>query len=176
MDVNVKDSPRSLADQIRDPARLRILAAGLMLAVGYLGIYLPMSGHLDESGRALQKERKRQALFAEADCLRSQVERFADRVPANTDNNEWVQYVLQGVRKYPVKMIALDSGTSERLGPYQAVLLNVELEGNYGDLDAFLAWIESNRRLFRVDSAKIAPAKGEDGRLVMQLALWGLRS
>ncbi|MCR4412668.1 MAG: type II secretion system protein M [Thermoguttaceae bacterium] len=171
-----KTTARSLAEQFRDPNRLRVLASVVMLAVGYLGIYLPLASHLDETSRALQKERQRQALFTETDCLRLQAERFADRVPAGTDNNEWIQYVLQGVRKYPLKMTALDAGSSERLGPYQAVQLTVELEGNYSDLDAFLAWLETNRRLFRVDSAKIAPAKGDEGRLVMQLTLWGLRS
>ncbi len=171
-----KSFARSLAEQFRDPNRLRVLVSVVMLAAGYLGVYLPLSSHLDETGRTLQNERRRQALFTEADCLRLQVERFADRVPANTDNNEWIQYVLQGVRKYPLKMTALDAGSLERLGPYQAVQLTVELEGNYRDLDAFLAWLETNRRLFRVDSAKIAPAKGDERRLVMQLVLWGLRS
>ena len=87
-----------------------------------------------------------------------------------------MQYVLAGVRKFPLKLTNLDSDDPQRVGPYEAVVLHVELAGGFQHLDAFLHWLESNHRLFRVDSAKIAPSRGERGGLVMQLTLLGARA
>jgi hypothetical protein len=168
-------SRQSLLEPLRSAGRLRAVSTGLMLLVGYAGIYLPLSARIDETVRNLKNERKRQDLCCEVECLRAQVETFAARLPQKTDTNEWVQYLLGGVRKLPLHLLALDSGTPQRVGPYESVVFHVELEGAYRDLDAFLYWLETNQRMFRVDLAKIVPARDGKGRVVMQLTLSGLK-
>ena len=56
------------------------------------------------------------------------------------------------------------------------VVLRIELEGEYQSLESFLAWLEGNERLFRMDSARIAPSRYSTEQLVMQLNLLGLKN
>ena len=163
-----------LRQRLRDPLRLRVVITGLVLAVGYVGIYMPLGGRVEELRRDLSGERTLQSLATDAEYLRAQVDMFQDRLPKDADTNEWVQYVLEGTRQFPLKLINMDSDKPKRVGPYQAVALRVELEGAIHDLESFLYWLETNQRLFRVESAKIAPAREECTALVMQLTVLGL--
>ena len=166
---------RELLERLRDPLRLRVLVTGVMLLVGYAAIYLPLSSRIEETARKLSNERRRVELANEIDCLRAQVAKFQARVPAHTDSNQWVQYVLEGLRQFPLKLTNMDSQSPERVGPYQAVVLRMDVEGKYSELDCFLHWLETNDRLFRVDSAKIAPGRNQNDKLTMQLSLLGLK-
>jgi Tfp pilus assembly protein PilO len=164
-----------LLQRLRDPVRLRVFITGLALAVGYVAIYMPFNGHIEETTRKLNHERKRNNLADEIEQLRAQVESFQARLPEETDTNEWMQYVLGAIRETPLRLASLDSDDPQRVGPYEAVVLQLELEGAFEDLDSFLYWVESNERLFRVDSARIAPPRDENGKLSMQLTLLGLK-
>ena len=165
-----------LIERLHDPIQLRVLITALMLAVGYAGVYVPLSDRITETSRELDKELKHQALVDDVEHLKGQVDQFRARLPEDTDTNEWVQYVLGGVRKSPMKLVDLDSDSIRRVGPYEAVVLRIELEGEYQSLESFLAWLEGNERLFRMDSARIAPSRYSAGQLVMQLNLLGLKN
>jgi hypothetical protein len=171
-----KAALQGLLEPLYSSGRLRAASTGLMLLVGYAGIYMPLSARIDETARRLNNERKRQDLCCQVECLRAQVDKFAARLPGKTDTNEWVQYLLGGIRKFPLHMLALDSGVTQRVGPYEGVVFQVEVEGAFRDLDLFLHWLETNQRLFRVDSVKIVPARGGENRVMMQLAVLGLKS
>ena len=171
-----KAARQGLLEPLRSPGRLRVVSTALMLLVGYAGIYLPLSGQIDETTRNLNNERKREDLCCQVECLRAQVDKFAARVPEKADTNQWAQYLLGGIRQFPLHLLALDAGAALRVGPYQGVVFRVELEGAFRDLDSFLHWLETNQRLFRVDSAKIVPARGGENRVMMQLTLLGLTS
>ena len=136
---------------------------------------MPFNRHIEETTRKLHYEQKHKNLGDEIERLRAQVESFQGRLPEGTDTNEWMQYVLGAIRKTPLRLASLDSDDPQRVGPYEAVALRLELEGAFDDLDSFLHWAESNERLFRVDSAKIAPPRNENGKLLMQLTLFGLK-
>lgn len=164
-----------LRQRLHDPRQLRMIVTGLMVAVGYAGICLPLGGRIEETARKLAREQKRKELAADIEQLRTQVDTLEARLPKDTDANEWVQYLLHGVRQFPLKLTALDSDSPERVGPYEAVVLHLELEGAFGDLDSFLHWVESNQRLFRVETARIAPARQSSDSLTMQLTLLGLK-
>ena len=166
---------KRLLEQLHDPVRLRMVTTGLMLLVGYVGIYMPLSSRIDQTTRKLERESKRQETANEVEFLRAQVEKFQDRLPEDTDTNEWVQYVLGGIREFPLKLVALDSDSPRRCGPYDAVVLHVNLEGAFHDLDALFHWLEANERLFRVDSAVIAPASDRSDKLALRLTLLGVK-
>ncbi len=172
---DTKAQLRELAEQLHDPFRLRIVVTGVMLAVGYVAIFMPLSGRIEETTRKLSDERKRQVLANEIDCLRAQVEKFQSRLPEDTDSNQWVKYVLDGIRRFPLKLNGMDSQSPQRVGPYEVVVLRIDLEGEFKELDSFLYWLETNQRLFRVDSARIAPTRNANGKLTMQLNLLGLK-
>jgi Tfp pilus assembly protein PilO len=164
-----------LLQRLHDPLQLRVFLTGLILAVGYVGVYMPLSTRIDETTSKLNKERKRRALAEEIEHLREQVGLFESRLPEDTDTNEWVQYVLGGIRQHPMKVIGLDSDETRKVGPYEAIVLRIDLEGEYRDLDSFLHWLDGNERFFRVDSLRVAPTRQANGRLDMQMMLLGLR-
>ena len=166
---------KKLVERLHDPFQLRALITGLVLAVGYVGIYMPFNHHIQQTTRKLRHEQKRENLADEIEQLRAQVESFQARLPKETDTYEWVQYVLGAIRETPLIVTSLDPDDPQRVGPYEAVVLQLELQGAFEDLDSFLDWVESNERLFRVDSAKIAPPRDDNGKLSMQLTLLGLK-
>jgi Tfp pilus assembly protein PilO len=163
-----------LLARLHDPAQLRMILTGLMLLAGYVGIYLPFSAQIAEAQRKLAQEQTRGQTAREIEALEEQARLFKDRLPPKTDTNEWVQYVLGGVRQFPLKIISLDPGASQQVGPYQALVLEIELEGPFPALNDFLQWMAANQRLFRVNALKVAPARDDVNVLNMQLTVMGL--
>jgi type II secretory pathway component PulM len=157
-----------LIERLHDPLQLRVFVTGLMVAIAYLAIHLPLSARISETTSKLNKQRKRQAMADEIEHFREQVELFQPRLPEKTDTNEWVQYVLDGIRAHPMKVVGLDSEDTRNVGPYQAVVLRIEL-------DSFLCWLEENERFFRVDSVRIAPARHSAAKLDMRMTVLGMR-
>ncbi len=164
----------NLLEHLHNPTKMRSLATGVMLLIMYVGVYMPFSGGMETIARERTKERKRLELATEVEHLRVQFNNFKQRLPKQRDPNEWVQYVLGGVRKYPLKLAKLDSEDSRDMGPYKVVVLRLELEGVFKDMDSYLNWLETNERLIRVDSVKIAPHRSGKGILVMQLVVLGV--
>ncbi len=167
---------RELLERLHDPVQLRVVITGLMLVVGYVGIYMPLSSRIEETTRKLGWQYKRQALAKEIEFLRTQLGEFQDRLPENTDANQWAQYVIDGIRKFPLKLLTLEPQDPTSVGPYTAVGLKIGLEGKIGDLDSLLCWLETNKRLFRIDSVEIAPTRGGNDVLVMQFTLLGMKT
>jgi hypothetical protein len=173
-DEKKKNLLKKFAERLRDPLQFRIFITVVMLAVGYLGIVMPLGDRIAQTATVLKKAKEHQTLVKEIKALEAQVNRVVARLPKNSDTNEWVQYVLAGVRKLPVRLLNLGSDDPRRVGPFEAVVLRVALRGNYKDLESFLAWVETNERLFRIDGVTIAPARGSD-KLDMDMTLLGLR-
>jgi Tfp pilus assembly protein PilO len=165
---------RGLVERLHDPVQLKVALTALMLALGYVAVYMPFSAQIAEISREFKQEQRQAGLTHEIEALQNEVDSFADRLPQKTDTNEWVQYVLGGVRQRPLKLVSLDPESTPNVGPYQALVLKIELEGDYGDLNAFLQWMATNQRLFRVNHMKIAPARDESGILNMQLTVMGV--
>ncbi|MBN2216847.1 MAG: type 4a pilus biogenesis protein PilO [Pirellulales bacterium] len=163
-----------LAERLYDPLQFRIFITVVMLAIGYMGIYTPLGDHITEVTKNVTIAREHEQLGKQIEGLRNEVNRIQERLPKNTDTNEWVQYVLAGIRKMPVTLVNLDSDVPRRVGPYDAIVLRVELRGAYNGLESFLSWIDTNQRLFRVDSLVIGQARGTE-ELEMRVTLLGLR-
>lgn len=163
-----------LLERLHNPAQLKGLVTGLVLLVGYAGIYMPLSSGMEEKTRKLAREQTHLGLARDVEHLQAQFDKFKDRLPEKKDPNEWVEYVLDGIRKFPLKLAKLDAESSREVGPYKAVMLRIEFEGAFPDMDAFLCWLESNERLFRVDTVKITPHRSGNGKLVMQLVVLGV--
>jgi Tfp pilus assembly protein PilO len=139
-----------------------------------MAIHLPLAAKISETKRQLADEVKRRDLIRDIEQLRGEVDNFSDRLPVKTDTNEWVQYVLDGVREFPIRVTTLNPLEPQRAGPYNFVVLHVELEGAFHDLDAFVGWLECNERLFRVDDVKISHARNSSEALHVQLTVLGV--
>ena len=163
-----------LLERLRDPKQLRACLTGVMLAVGYLGIYMPLSADIEQTTAKLAAEKKQLDLAHDIEHLRAQYAKLKKRLPKKTDVNEWVEYVLSGSRRFPLRLVTLDKNPVREVGPYKAVVLRLEFEGTFPDMNAFLAWLETNERLMRVDSVRIQPHRSNNGSLVMQITVLGI--
>jgi hypothetical protein len=164
----------ALLKRLRDPVQLRALLTGVMVVVGYGIIYLPLDGDIAETKARLAKEQKRLGLARDIEQLRAQFNSFKKRLPEKPDPNEWVQYLLEGIRGFPVNLVALNTDPLKEVGPYKAVVLRMHLEGSFQGLNAMLRWLEMNQRLCRVDSVRIVAHTKDKGLRVMQLTLLGV--
>jgi Tfp pilus assembly protein PilO len=160
--------------RLRDPLQLRFGLCGAMLVAWHAGVYRPMSSWIDAAEAARSRSAAHLAPAREIEALRTQAAKFRDRLPRETDKNEWVEYMLVGIRKYPLKLLKLEPQPSKKHGPFDLMILRIEIQGTFAELDAFLGWIESNPRLFRVDLVDLHSSQGEPGRLVLQMTVLGV--
>ena len=174
-DESYKTQLTKAAEQLRDPFRFRVFVTLIVLAVCYFVVYAPLSDRIDKQERVLKQEQQREKLFQDIDLLRTQRELFESRVVKDSDVNEWIQYVLNGVRGLPLNLINLDSDEERKVGVYRAVAMRLEVSGEMKDLDALLHWLETNDRLFRIDAINLEAHRSEEARRVMQLTLLGLK-
>jgi len=165
---------QKLVERLHDPLQFRIFVTGVILAVGYVGVYMPLESRITETTQNLTKTAEYENLVDEVKQLRDEVDQVVARLPTDTDTNEWIQYVIAGVRKLPVKLDNLDSADPRRVGPFEAVVLRVEVRGYYHDLESFVNWVETNERLFRIDAVTVVPMRKGD-QLEMEIMLLGLR-
>ncbi len=174
--TETKSELDKLLERIRDPIQLRIAITTIMIVIGYLAVYMPLNDGVESTARTLRTDQRREALASDIQQLQDELERIQTRIPTETDTNEWVQYVIDGIRHFPLKLTSLDPGDSQRIGPYEAVVLHVVITGNSEGLDSFLHWLEANQRFFRADTVKIEPSQCEAGALEMQLTLLGAKA
>jgi Tfp pilus assembly protein PilO len=149
---------RNFRRRLKDPLQLRFILAIAIAAPWYFLVYSTLNDGVEETNSVRVKSEAHSALAREIVALRAEVAKFKPRLPAHTDPNEWVEYLLSGVRLYPIKLAKLEPQAMKKEGPFDVMVLKLELQGRFPDLEALLAWVESNPRLFRVDSVEIAPS------------------
>lgn len=170
------DLKAKVLEQLHDPIRLRITVLGSILLVGYFAVYNPLNGQITDLTKRLNRDEKQLALAIRLEKLEKEYGEFKDRIPQNTDSKEWVQYLLDGIRKYPLRLLRFDSRDPKRVGPYQAIIFKIELEGAFLDMDNFIRWIETNERLLRIDEISMAPSRSGKNQTVLRLTVLGLTS
>jgi hypothetical protein len=173
-DKNKGGFQQDFLDRLHHPFQLRLFVTAAVLLVGYVGVYMPLDSTIADTTRQLTKEQKRLALARDIEQLRAQQERFQKRIPTQIDQNEWVEYVLGGIRVLPLKLVALEARSPQDIGPFKVVVLNCEIEGGFHDMEQLIRWLEFNERLLRIDSVRMAPHRSNNGTLVMQLVILGV--
>jgi Tfp pilus assembly protein PilO len=172
-DARRKSGLTKLAERLYDPLQFRILITVVVMAIAYFGVYEPLSNRIALTTTTVKKAQEDDSLAREIEDLQTEVDRIRVRLPKEADTNEWVNYVLAGIRKLPLTLVKLDPDPPRRVGPFQAIVLRAELRGNYHSLESFLHWIDTNERLFRVDTISINVGRG-DKQLEMKVTLLGL--
>ena len=157
------------ARHLSDPMKLRLAVVFALLCAAIGAVYLPLSKRIEEGRRELAAERSRHQAVADVEKLRRQVQAYRDRIGNQADTNEWVQYILDGMRGFQVKLRDMESKEPRAVGPYLAVSLTMEIEGTYPRLKSFVEWLESSRQLLRVDSIRFE--KRPDSVLMKVLVL-----
>ena len=172
-----------LLERLQDPLQLRLIVIGTTLLLGYMAIYTPLAARITATERQLDKEHKLAGLAKNLEQLNAQCRRFAKRIPNQADSKEWMQYIHEGVRGFPLTLSKLDCLPTKKIGPYQVVVMKLDLSGTYYELNKFLRWLETNPRLLRVDEItfRVAEEKNKSKKteankddMVMQIVVLGL--
>ena len=139
---------------LSDPVKLRLTTIAGVVAVALVGGYMPLSKRIRETQKRLADERDRNEQITDVEKLQKQAEAYRGRISRGADTNEWVQYILGGLGQFSVKLRNMESREPKRVGPYRTVTLEMEIEGAYPQLRAFVEWLEQSDRLLRVDSVR----------------------
>jgi hypothetical protein len=167
MEGDAKPKPPSLRARLTNlaykPMQFRVILTAAILGGWYAGLAMPMTAEIDQTTGRVAREQKRLELAKQIERLRGEVARFKDRIPASSEPNEWIQYMLAGFRRFQVRVVTLNTDGFRDIGPYRAVVIRTDVTGPYQELEEFLRWLESNPRLLRVDSLKLARESGVAG-------------
>lgn len=170
-----------LADSLRHPLRLRLALCPVILGGWYFLFFSPLSDDMTATQVRIGTERKRIAAAKQLVQARKALEVFKDRVPLDSDVNELMQFVMARIRVSSLKLIDLNPAKAKSLGPYDSIALHLNLEGTYSEVHELLNWIHHEKRLLRVESLDLKPARvlkkdQEKGpiKLSIQLVLAGL--
>jgi Tfp pilus assembly protein PilO len=156
---------------LSDRTKLRISVAFSLTFLAVVGVYSPLSDRIRQKKAQVATEKQRREVIVDVEALRREINSFRGRVPEGSDTNEWVQYVLGGLREVRVKLRDMSSKPPQRVGPYRTVTLSLEVEGTYAEMKRFVEWLEQSDRLLRVDSSQL---QKKPNNLVMRLVLLGL--
>ena len=156
---------------LSNPVKLRLTTVFALIAVGIAGIYMPLSNRIQLMQKQLADERERHEKISDVEKLRKQAEMYRYRIGDNLDTNEWVQYILDGLRNFKVKLREMESGEQRKIGPYRAVTLSMEVEGAYKQLKGFVEWLDGSERLLRIDTVRF---EKRPDNLLMKVVVLGL--
>jgi Tfp pilus assembly protein PilO len=138
-----------------EPTKLRLAIVSALVAVALLAVYMPLSGRMQLQRQLLGAEKQRADAIHDVETLRKDVVEFRGRIGEKSDTNECIQYLLGGLRQTRVKLRDMESKEPQTVGPYKAINLAMELQGNYAQLRAFMEWLEQADRLLRVETVRM---------------------
>ena len=159
---------------LRQPFKLRMILCIAMIALWYIGFFVPTYEQTAMTSARISREHKRIATAKEIEALKKAVEPHHELIRASADLNELMRHVIDHLRTSPLKLIDLKPEASKDLGAYQTIGVQLTLEGQFAEIDTFLGWVESGERPLRVDSIKIDPSQKNSNSLKVQLTLLGL--
>jgi hypothetical protein len=159
-----------ILEQLSHPVKLRVALCLAMMTGWYALFFSPLSEQVLATTARIDRERKRVATAREIAQLKKVLAPFDSLIPAGADVGELMRHVIDHIRA-PLKLIDLKPEKPKDLGPYEAIGLQLKLEGCFAEIDTFLAWVETDRQLLRVDSIKLDPVNQAPGRLKAQITL-----
>jgi hypothetical protein len=134
---------------------MRVVLIVAMMAVAIGVIYMPLSKKIVEQRRLITTEKKRLDCIRDVETLRRDTTLYTARINTQSDTNEWVKYLLEGCRQSRVRLRDMQSKESKKVGPYTAVFLALEVQGQYPHLKQFLEWLEQSDRLLRIETVRL---------------------
>ena len=116
------DKKSSLLERLHNPTEFRLLLMAVVLGIGYVAIYMPLNKTIAATTRKLADARKaaQPGRRSRTSCENS-FSRFNREFRDNGDTNEWMQYVLGGLRQSPLKLESFNPGCRKALGTYQVL-------------------------------------------------------
>jgi len=154
-----------------DPVKLRLTTIGGLLILSIVLIYMPLSKKIDANRRRLSAEKERNGCIMDCEKLQKQAAIFRSLIIEKSDTNEWVHYLLDGMREFRIKLRSIESRQQRKVGPYMAVTFSMEIEGKYPELKNYVERLEASPRLVRIDTMNL---EKRSDNLVMNLTVLGV--
>ncbi len=148
---------RMILEQLSHPLKLRVFLCVAIIAGWYVMFFVPLSERVTATTSRIERERKRLATAREVEQLRKTLTPYQGLTSGGADANELMRRVIDHIRSSPLRLIDLKPDGSKGLGPYRAIGLHLTLDGRFADIDAFLSWVETDRKLLRIDAIQLDP-------------------
>ncbi len=172
------ESPKSSSDRLlavaawlRTPTRLTAALLGGTLLAAVVAGYMPADAASLKAGVRLKSAEKRAALASSLAGLRAEFDLYESRVPEGVNLTEWSEYLHSGIAETGVRLVFMQPKTATKLGPCSALAWQIELEGDFESMCEYVRWIESGKRLMRID--RFAFERSGD-RLTLTLVVKGM--
>lgn len=163
------------ADSLRDPFRMRLLVAGVFAALMFFVIGEPSHGKLQRKRRELTQLKQQLATVEQVSLLESRVAELTPRLITGVGTDPVLNHMLAVIRRSSADLVRMDAESAVRLGPYEAVRLQIELTGSFAALDEVLHEINHDTLLLRIDSFALASDPRDPRQTSLQLSVMMLK-
>lgn len=158
-----------VAEQLRDPFRMRIAVAGVTLAIMYFAITSPLHGRMKDSQRDFDRMKSTTRTAKEVLLLRSHLDNIDNRIFRGKSNDVVLSHLIGLIRTEPVDLLRIDAEAPTRLGPIQSLRISLDVAAPFDDLTRLLHRLESDYYLMRVETVSISPPQRDAPHPSMQL-------
>lgn len=162
---------RQAAEQLRDPFRMRVAVALVMVAVMFFAISEPLHGKTKKTRRDLQQLREKVKTAEEVLLLRDALQAVEPRIIQGEGNEAVTSFFIELFRDAEADLLQINVEAPQRLGPIYNVRVTLDMEGGFVDLNEALFLLESQPELIRVETLQINPAERGAARPTMQLSV-----
>lgn len=163
-----------LTEQLHHPLKLRLCLSVCIVLVWYFCFFGPLSEQIAATSTNITMERKRLACAREIEQLKKAIAPHKGLIPGGSDVHGLMQKVMEEMRASPLKLVDLKPEKHKDLGPYEALGIRLTLQGRFADIDELLNWVETDKRLLRVDSIKMEPSAKDPSQLTAMFVLMTL--
>jgi Tfp pilus assembly protein PilO len=161
----------TLEKYLNEPAKMRLAVVVALFVAGIMLIYMPLSDKLAQQRSLIATERSRAEAIELLESLQEQTDAYRSRIPENVDANNWAKYVLDLLRDRKLRLRDMSTKPRRKAGPYEAVVLCVEVEGPFNKIRDFIEDLESSDRLLRIDVVRL---EKEKDTIIAKLTILGL--
>jgi Tfp pilus assembly protein PilO len=165
---------RAILKQLSHPLKLRLVLCVAMIVVWQALFFSPLSDSVSATTARIARERNRAATAREIEQLKKALVPHRDLIGTGDDVHELIRHVMGRIRSSPLRLVDLKPEKPKDLGPFEAIGLQLNIEGGYIEIDEFLGWAETNKRLLRVDAIRLTPHSRTPGRLTGTVTLVAL--
>lgn len=165
---------RLVLKQLAHPLKLRLLLTTAAIVAWQALFFGPLGERVAATTSQADRERKRAATAREIEKLKKSLSPHAKLVSPTDDVHDLMKRVIARIRTSPLRLIDLRPDKPAEVGPFALIGLQLNLEGTFADIDAFLDWVETEKLAMAVDSLRLTPVSDEPGQLTAQITLKAL--
>ncbi|PAY15415.1 hypothetical protein CKO51_32040 [Rhodopirellula sp. SM50] len=166
-----KQELQQVAEQLRDPFRMRVAVALVMVAIMFFAISEPLHGRTKKTRRELQQLREKVKTAEEVMLLQDALEHVRPRILQGEGNDAVTGFFIDLFRDSGADLLQINAEAPQRLGPIYNVRVTLDLAGDFPQLNEALFLLESQPELIRVETLQINPAERSASQPTMQLSV-----